>query len=96
MARPLFWAAPADAEARGADAQWLLGDAVLVSPVVTEGADAVRRFRLRKLPFWSRNLAWKLCRKRPVRGANAQWLLGHAVLVSPIVHGGADAVRFQA
>ncbi len=42
VARPLFWAAPGDAAAREAHAQWLLGDAVLVSPVVHEGADTVR------------------------------------------------------
>lgn len=37
VARPLFFADPADPEARQAEAQWLLGDAVLVSPVLHKG-----------------------------------------------------------
>jgi Glycosyl hydrolases family 31 len=42
VARPLFFAAPADPQARNAEEQWLLGDAVLVSPVLRQGATEVR------------------------------------------------------
>jgi alpha-glucosidase (family GH31 glycosyl hydrolase) len=42
VARPLFFAAPADIQARKAEEQWLLGDAVLVSPVLRQGATEVR------------------------------------------------------
>jgi hypothetical protein len=42
VARPLFFAAPADPQARKAEGQWLLGDAVLVSPVLKQGATEVR------------------------------------------------------
>jgi alpha-glucosidase (family GH31 glycosyl hydrolase) len=38
VTRPLWLAAPGDAEAARADQEWLLGDDVLVAPVVTEGA----------------------------------------------------------
>ena len=36
VARPLWFEFPADAAARGADSQWLLGDSVLVSPVLEQ------------------------------------------------------------
>ena len=42
VARPLFFAAPADPQARKAEEQWLLGDAVLVSPVLRQGVTEVR------------------------------------------------------
>ncbi|KAF6264757.1 glycosyl hydrolases family 31-domain-containing protein, partial [Scenedesmus sp. NREL 46B-D3] len=37
VAQPLFFAFPADLAARNVADQWLLGDSVLVSPVLTEG-----------------------------------------------------------
>lgn len=36
VARPLWFEFPADAAARAADSQWLLGDSVLVSPVLEQ------------------------------------------------------------
>ena len=36
VARPLWFEFPADAAARSADSQWLLGDSVLVSPVLEQ------------------------------------------------------------
>lgn len=36
VARPLWYEFPADAAAHAADAQWLLGDGVLVSPVLQQ------------------------------------------------------------
>jgi alpha-glucosidase (family GH31 glycosyl hydrolase) len=36
VARPLWFEFPADAAALAADGQWLLGDAVLVSPVLEQ------------------------------------------------------------
>ena len=36
VARPLWFEFPADAAARAADAQWLLGDSILVSPVLEQ------------------------------------------------------------
>lgn len=36
IARPLWFEFPADAAARAADSQWLLGDSVLVSPVLEQ------------------------------------------------------------
>ena len=42
LARPLWWHWPADPRAHDAGRQWLLGDAVLVSPVMVQGADEVR------------------------------------------------------
>ena len=41
VARPLFFAAPAEPQARKAEEQWLLGEAVLVSPVLRQGATEV-------------------------------------------------------
>lgn len=41
VARPLIFAAPADPQARAAEGQWLLGDSVLVSPVLKQGATEV-------------------------------------------------------
>ena len=41
LARPLWWHWPADALAHDASRQWLLGEAVLVSPVLEKGADQV-------------------------------------------------------
>ncbi|MFL5846597.1 MAG: TIM-barrel domain-containing protein [Solirubrobacteraceae bacterium] len=38
--RPLWLAAPGDARAAAQDQEWMLGDDVLVAPVVTEGAGA--------------------------------------------------------
>ena len=42
LARPLWWHWPADPLAHDASGQWLLGDGVLVSPVLEQGADQVR------------------------------------------------------
>ena len=42
LARPLWWHWPGDEQAHGAGRQWMLGDAVLVSPVLEQGADKVR------------------------------------------------------
>ena len=36
VARPLWFEFPADASARSVDSQWLLGDSVLVSPVLEQ------------------------------------------------------------
>ena len=41
LARPLWWHWPADPLAHGASGQWLLGEGVLVSPVLEKGADQV-------------------------------------------------------
>jgi Glycosyl hydrolases family 31 len=41
VARPLFFAAPADPQAHKGEEQWLLGEAVLVSPVLRQGATEV-------------------------------------------------------
>ena len=38
VVRPMFWAFPDDAETATLDTQWMFGDALLVSPVVREGA----------------------------------------------------------
>eukprot|EP00884_Botryococcus_braunii_P003098 jgi/Botrbrau1/1278/Bobra.0163s0061.1 len=40
IARPLLFAAPADPAALANDAQWLMGDAMLVSPVLHRGANS--------------------------------------------------------
>ncbi|KAK9835041.1 hypothetical protein WJX81_006384 [Elliptochloris bilobata] len=44
VARPLWFEFPGDAVAREADTQWLLGDGVLVSPVLEQGADSVEAY----------------------------------------------------
>ena len=41
LARPLWWRWSADARAHNASRQWMLGEAVLVSPVLEKGADQV-------------------------------------------------------
>jgi len=41
LARPLWWRWPADPLAHNASGQWLLGNGVLVSPVLEKGADQV-------------------------------------------------------
>lgn len=41
VAAPLWAACPGDAATHAIDAQWMLGDALLVSPVVIEGATSV-------------------------------------------------------
>lgn len=41
VARPLWFSYPADAAAQAVDEQWLLGDGVLVSPVLQENATSV-------------------------------------------------------
>jgi len=38
LVRPLFWQFPSDPEAAAQSSEWMFGDALLVSPVVTEGA----------------------------------------------------------
>jgi alpha-glucosidase len=38
LVRPLAWEFPADAQAAAEESEWMFGDALLVSPVVTEGA----------------------------------------------------------
>jgi len=38
LVRPLLWEYPSDAEAARQESEWMLGDALLVAPVVTEGA----------------------------------------------------------
>lgn len=38
LVRPLFWEFPQDAKAATEDAEWMFGDALLVAPIVTEGA----------------------------------------------------------
>jgi alpha-glucosidase len=38
LVRPLFWEFPADAASATQDSEWMFGDALLVSPVVNEGA----------------------------------------------------------
>jgi alpha-glucosidase len=38
LVRPLFWQFPSDPQAAGLASEWMFGDALLVSPVVTEGA----------------------------------------------------------
>ena len=40
VARPLFAAFPADAAARNLAGQWMTGDALMVSPVLAEGASS--------------------------------------------------------
>ena len=40
VTRPLWLAAPGDPQAAGQDQEWMLGDDVLVAPVVTQGARA--------------------------------------------------------
>ena len=40
VARPLFAAFPADAAVRNLAAQWMTGDALMVSPVLAEGASS--------------------------------------------------------
>ena len=42
VARPLWFEFPGDAAARGADSQWLLGDSVLVSPVLEQARQLPR------------------------------------------------------
>ena len=37
LVRPLFWQFPSDPAAAQTDAEWMFGDALLVSPIVTEG-----------------------------------------------------------
>lgn len=44
LMRPLFFDRPADPAVWERPLQWMLGDAVLVAPVVTEGADAVSAY----------------------------------------------------
>ncbi|KAF6262828.1 glycosyl hydrolases family 31-domain-containing protein [Scenedesmus sp. NREL 46B-D3] len=39
--RPLFFAAPRDAGARSAEAQWMVGEALLVSPVITPDTSSI-------------------------------------------------------
>jgi hypothetical protein len=41
VARPLFFADPTDAAARNATKQWMLGDAVLISPVISPHTNAL-------------------------------------------------------
>jgi alpha-glucosidase len=38
LVRPLFWEFPGDTQAATNDTEWMFGDALLVAPVVTEGA----------------------------------------------------------
>jgi len=38
LVRPLFWDFPSDREAAGQDGEWMFGDALLVAPIVSEGA----------------------------------------------------------
>ncbi len=38
IVRPMFWMFPDDSEAASVDTQWMFGDALLVSPVVSQGA----------------------------------------------------------
>lgn len=38
LIRPLFWQFPSDREAAAQDGEWMFGDALLVAPVVSEGA----------------------------------------------------------
>jgi alpha-glucosidase len=38
LVRPLFWEFPQDVKAASEEAEWMFGDALLVAPVVTEGA----------------------------------------------------------
>jgi alpha-glucosidase len=38
LVRPLFWEFPRDPESAAQDTEWMFGDGLLVSPVVTEGA----------------------------------------------------------
>jgi alpha-glucosidase len=40
LVRPLFWEFPNDPASAAQDAEWMFGDSLLVSPVVTEGATA--------------------------------------------------------
>lgn len=49
VARPLWWRWPADPRAHAADGQWLLGEALLVSPVMDEGADQVHTVEVLRL-----------------------------------------------
>ncbi|EIE26263.1 hypothetical protein COCSUDRAFT_64412 [Coccomyxa subellipsoidea C-169] len=44
LARPLFFGWPQDATARDVDSQWLMGDSVLVTPVLDEGAESVQGY----------------------------------------------------
>ena len=44
VARPLFAAFPADAGVRNLAGQWLTGDALMVSPVLAEGAATVTAY----------------------------------------------------
>jgi alpha-glucosidase (family GH31 glycosyl hydrolase) len=41
LARPLFFADPTDAAARRVSTQWMLGEALLVSPVMQSNATTV-------------------------------------------------------
>eukprot|EP00879_Flechtneria_rotunda_P023144 GHRR01024469.1.p1 GENE.GHRR01024469.1~~GHRR01024469.1.p1 ORF type:complete len:558 (+),score=128.89 GHRR01024469.1:1351-3024(+) len=44
VARPLLFTAPADAAARIANKQWMLGESLLVSPVVTKGTTTIKPY----------------------------------------------------
>ena len=40
LVRPLFWEFPADPKSARMDSEWMFGDALLVAPVVTQGAES--------------------------------------------------------
>ena len=42
LVRPLFWQFPSDAGSATQDAEWMFGDALLVAPVVSQGATSQR------------------------------------------------------
>lgn len=64
VARPVFWADPRDGTARDADGQFLLGDSVLVSPVLTEGADSVSSLHQ---THFDQGLTLRICTSLTVR-----------------------------
>ena len=44
VARPLFTAFPADPAVRNLAGQWMTGDALMIAPVLTEGANATSAY----------------------------------------------------
>ena len=73
VARPLVFAFPGDvANTRGVHLQWLLGDGLLISPVV---GTLIQGFKVLGFPGDVAN----------TRGVHLPWLLGDGLLVSPVV-----------
>ena len=76
MVRPVWWIAPYDAEAQRIDCEFILGDRLLVAPVLYENARS-RDIYLPKLPQGS---WWKeLLNRSGSLKLGGQWLQGYRV-----------------